>query len=139
MLQPMGSERVEHDLATEQQQREKQTRAGAAATIHGPRLVEKDTAHSLFLPSRVPSTSLIHTLPQLQGGKAKCLRLGLKASFRGSLNVSDVDDNDNNGEDESHLPSFPTTSSRTCQDQTESCRWLSEPACSLKSPDFAEF
>ena len=122
MLQPMGSERVEHDLATEQQQREKQTRAGAAVPIHGPRLVEKDTAHSLFLPRRVPSTSLIHTLPQLQGGKTKFLRLGLKASFRGSLNVSDVDDNDDNsGEDEAHLPSFPTTNSCTCRDQTESC------------------
>ena len=86
-----------------------------------PRPVEKDTAHLLFLPNRVPSTSLIHTLPQLPGGKAKFLRLGLKASFHGSLNVSDIDDNnDNDGEDEAHLPSFPTTKSCTCPDQTES-------------------
>ena len=31
----MGSERVEHDLASEQQQQEKLTRAGVAAPIHG--------------------------------------------------------------------------------------------------------
>lgn len=74
-----------------------------------PRLVEKDKAHSLFLPNfHLPHT---HTSTVFLGG-AKFLRLGLKASFRVSLNISHVDDNDdNNGEDEAHLSSFPTTNS----------------------------
>ena len=110
--QSMGSERVEHDLASEQQQQEKLTRAGVAAPIHGA-TPGGEGQGPLTLPPQQGAFHLPHThTSTVFLGGAKFLRLGLKASFRVSLNISHVDDNDdNNGEDEAHLSSFPTTNS----------------------------
>ena len=57
--QSMGSERVEHDLASEQQQQEKLTRAGVAAPIHGA-TPGGEGQGPLTLPPQLPPPSHTH-------------------------------------------------------------------------------